>query len=86
MADIVQVEVARTVERDELLELLRARGLDAKPVDGDELPGIQIPCGGESARLCDEILDDLETWVAEAGIPLVPVRRDDVVLLRPPGS
>ena len=84
MPEIVQVEVARTAERDELLEVLRGRGLDARPVDGDESPGIEIPCGGDAARLCDELLSDLEAWIAEAGLPLVPVRNDGAVLLRPP--
>lgn len=86
MTDIVQVEVARTVEHDELLEVLRARGLQARPVDEGELPGIEIPCGEGALRPCDEVIDDLETWIAEAKIPLVPVRHDGAVLLRPPAS
>lgn len=84
MADTVQVEVARTIERDELLEVLRAHGLEAKPVEGDEL-GIEIPCDDEG-RLCDEVIADVEAFIAEAGLPLVPVRSNGAVFVRPPGS
>jgi hypothetical protein len=85
MADTVQVEVARTVERDELLEVLRAHGLDARPIEGDEL-GIEIPCEADEGRICDEVIADVEEFIAEAGLPLVPVRSNGAVFVRPPAS
>ena len=86
MTDTVQVEVARTIERDELLGVLKERGLEARAVDGDGMPGIEIPCGGEGERVCDEVLSELEAWIAESGLPLVPVNDNGAVFLRPPGS
>ncbi len=85
MADTVQVEVARTVERDELLEVLRAHGLDAKPVEGDAL-GIEIPCNADEGQLCDDVIAEVEEFIAEAGLPLVPVRTNGAVFVRPPAS
>lgn len=84
--DTVQVEVARTVERDALLAVLKEHGLEARAVDGEEMPGIEIPCGGEAGRGCDEVLAEVEAWIADSGLPLVPVKSNGAVLLRPPSS
>jgi hypothetical protein len=85
MAGTVQVEVARTIERDELLEVLRAHGLDARPSEGDEL-GIEISCETDEGDTCDEVIADVEAFIAAAGLPLVPVRTDGAVFVRPPAS
>ena len=85
MAESVHVEVARTVERDELLEVLHARGLDARPVEGDEV-GIEIPCDTDAGRVCDDVVADVEALIAESGLPLVPVRANGAVFIRPPAS
>jgi hypothetical protein len=85
MTDTVQVEVARRVERDELLEVLRAHGLDAQPIEGDEL-GIEIPCEADEGRVRDDLIADVEEFIAESGLPLVPVRANGAVFIRPPAS
>jgi hypothetical protein len=82
----IEVELARVVDRDELLERLRAHGFDAREPGDDDALSLEVPCGASADRACDEIVSALETWVAETRIPLVPERLADRVLLRPPGS
>jgi hypothetical protein len=84
MPDTVHVEVARTVERDELLKVLRGHGLDARALE-DGL-SIEIPCAEGEGRLCDEVIADVEEFIAASGLPLVPLRSDGAVLVRPPAS
>lgn len=79
--DTVRLETARTIDRDELAEALRQRGLEAKPLDGDETPGLEVRCDG-----CDDVLARIEAWLAESELPLVPIVADGRVLLRPPGG
>jgi hypothetical protein len=79
--DTVRLETARTIDRDELIEALRQRGLEAKPLDGDETPGLEVRCDG-----CDDVLGQIEAWLVESELPLVPLVVDGRVLLRPPGG
>ena len=87
MGEGIDVEVARVVDGEALLEVLRARGVEAEPLDDGDRLGFRIPCGEEGAeRLCDDVLAQVEALVAEAGLPLVPQRGDGFVFLRPPGD
>jgi hypothetical protein len=79
--DSVKLETARTIDRDELVDALRQRGLEAKPLDENDSPGLEVLCDG-----CEEVLAQIETWLAENELPLVPVLADGRVFLRPPGS
>lgn len=86
--DRVEVELARVVDRDRLLAALAERRIDAKAVDepGGRL-AIEVPCDdGDQGRVCDELLAELESWVTADGIPLVPLRTHDSIVLRPPGD
>ena len=85
-AETVHVEVARTAERDELLRALTQRGLDAHSVDDDAMPAIEVPCGDDADRSCEEVLGEVEAWIAESGVPLVPELAERAVFLRPPAS
>ena len=87
MADEIELQVARVVDREALLETLRARGVEAEPLDGDDVLGVRIPCGeGESERACEELLAQMEALVADSALPLVPQRGEGFVFLRPPGD
>jgi hypothetical protein len=87
MADSVHVEVPRIPDRDLLLAALEERGISGTPVDEDDgRLAVEIPCEGDSADLCADLVAELESWLAEAGLPFVPVPLDGRVLLRPPGS
>jgi hypothetical protein len=72
----VHVEAPRIPDRDELVLALRDDGLEARPVD--EL-GIEVAGDGD-------VLGDLESWIAESGIPLVSQSSDGTIFLRPPAS
>jgi hypothetical protein len=72
----MHVEVPRIPDRDALVALLRADGFDARPVD--EL-GIEVKGEGD-------VLGDLETWIAQTEIPLVPQPTERTIYLRPPAS
>jgi hypothetical protein len=72
----VHVEAPRIPDRDELVVALRRDGFDARPVD--EL-GIEVDRDGD-------VLGDLESWIAETGIPLVPQATPGTIFLRPPAS
>ncbi len=86
MGNTVEVELPRLPERDELLHALEAQGIDARAVDADDHIGIEVPCGEDADRTCDEIVHQLDAWVSATGLPLVPVKANGHVYLRPPGS
>ena len=85
-AETVHVEVAHTAERDELLRALNERGLDAHSVDDDAMPAIEVRCGDGADRSCEEVLGEVQAWIAESGVPLVPELAERAVFLRPPAS
>ena len=81
----IGVDVPTLPERDELLRALEARGLSPAAVDTDDHLGIEIPC--EDVELaCDEVMYELESWIAQTGLPLVPIKGDGHVYLRPPAG
>jgi hypothetical protein len=86
MSDTIDVDVARADYRDRVADMLRERGLQVRTIDEDGRSGIEVPCGKDAGRRCDEIVGELETWIAESGIPLVPEQLDDRIFLRPPAS
>lgn len=87
MSDAIELQVARVVDQEAILAVLKDRGIEVEPLDDGETLGFRIPCAdGESDRACSELLAQLESLVAETGLPLVPQRGDDFVFLRPPGD
>ena len=72
----MHVEAPRTPDRDQLVAALKQDGFDAQPVND---LGIEVKGDGD-------VLADLETWIAESGIPLVPQPVEDMIFLRPPAS
>jgi hypothetical protein len=79
----LEVDLPTIPDRDELIQALEARGLSPTPVDATDHVGIEIPCGDDDAA-CDEVISELESWIAETGLPLVPLKGDGRVYLRPP--
>ena len=72
----MHVEAPRTPDRDQLVAALKQDGFDVQPVND---LGIEVKGDGD-------VLADLETWIAETGIPSVPQPADDTIFLRPPAS
>jgi hypothetical protein len=86
--EMLEVEVARTVDRDQVLQALAARRIEAKPLDEhDGRLAIEVACAdGERDDVCDELFAELEAWITEEGVPLVPLRANGSIFLRPPGD
>ena len=83
----VHVGVARVGDRNHLLSVLRDRGLEPRELADDSLLGFEIPCDeGDPDRICADVLAEMETIVAESGLPLVPVKAEGAVFLRPPAT
>jgi hypothetical protein len=84
--DEVHVELPRINDRDQVLQALAQRGHEARPTEEDGWPAIEVPCGGDAGSACDDLVAELETLVGELEVPLVPVRGDGVIYLRPPAG
>jgi hypothetical protein len=87
MGESVELQVARIVDREALVEVLRANGIESEPIEEGGTLGVRVPCAdGDSERACEELLAQLEQLVAGAELPLVPQRGDGFIFLRPPGD
>lgn len=87
MSESIELQVARVVDREALLEVLSERGIEAELLDEGDVLGLRIPCDdGAADEACGDLLAQLEDLVAETGLPLVPQRGDGFVFLRPPGD
>lgn len=82
----MKVELARYPDRDLVIHALRAQGYAPRAVDADGVVGVEIPCGGDEGRACEELLHELETIVGDLDVPFVPVQGDGFIFLRPPGD
>jgi hypothetical protein len=83
MTETVQVEAARTPDRDRLLRKLREAGLEARPV---EEVCIEVPCGDGSEQACDDLFVHAENLILSIGAPFVPQKHEGVIYIRPPTS
>jgi hypothetical protein len=86
VADEVYVELPRVADRDRVLEALAQRGHEARPAEEDGWPAIEVPCDGDADTACADLVGELEALVGELDVPLVPVRGEGVVYLRPPAG
>ena len=75
------LETARTPDRNRLRAALAEGGFEARDLDEDGTPALEVPCEG-----CEDVLERIEAWLAETDLPLVPVLADGRVILRPPGE
>jgi hypothetical protein len=79
----LQVEAARIPDRDRLLQLLQAAGVDARPVNE---VGIEVPCADTSDPATDDLLGEIESVIFNLGAPFVPIKHEGVIYIRPPVS
>jgi hypothetical protein len=88
MADAVFVEMARPADARDVLEALGACGLTAELVQVDGSWEIEIVSSEEEAgHAVAEVSHALDAWVAECGIPFIPMRVGERRLaVRPPGD
>ena len=83
MTETVQVEAARIPDRDRLLQELLAAGIDAHPLDE---VCIEVPCGDDAARACEDLYAHAESVIMSLGAPFVPIKHEGVIYIRPPVS
>jgi hypothetical protein len=79
----IQVEMARTIDRDRLVESLGARGFEPRVLDEDGRLALEVPCH-DGPGACHELYEELEGWIADQGLPLVPLELNGSIVLRPP--
>jgi hypothetical protein len=78
----LHMETARTVDRDWLVRELEDHGYEARLVDD---VGVEIGCD-DATSACDELLHELETWIADRDLPLVPMKAEGAIYLGPPAG
>ena len=75
------------LDRDQLMSALEQRGLTPNVVEQAGEAVIEIPCAeGDNARLCDDVMTEVESLLAELELPLVPEQGDGQVFIRPPAG
>ena len=79
--DKIVLETARTVDRDQLRSALEEDGFEARPLEEDGVPCLEVPWDD-----CDGVLARIEAWLVERELPFVPESADGRVILRPPGG
>jgi hypothetical protein len=83
VADVLEIELPRVPDRDELLSSLREHGFDARAVDRDGFCALKVMDAGAGR----ELMEAVDTWIAESGVPLVPEHMSEgSCLLRPSGD
>jgi hypothetical protein len=86
MSESIELQVARIVDREALVQVLQSHGLAPEPFENAGVIGVRVPCGDEADHGCEELLARLEPLVADLELPLVPVRADGFVFLHPPAD
>jgi hypothetical protein len=83
VGDSLRVDLARIEERDQLVAALAERGYEARPLDDEGWAALDVPYGDGGH---DGLVSELESLVSELGLPVVPVRGEGVLYLRPPAD
>ncbi len=80
----IEVDLVRLVDGDGLREMLEANGFGCEVHDDGDRLCCRVTEDGDAPEEFGELL---ETWIAERGLPLIPLRLGDGhYLLRPPGD
>jgi hypothetical protein len=69
-----------------VVDALTEHGVESFEVDEEGYVRVEVPCGPDDERDCHELLSEIETWLAERGLPWVPEEVDGRVVIRPPAS
>jgi hypothetical protein len=69
-----------------VVETLSEHGIEALEVQEDGYVSVEVPCGEGDDRDCQELIADIESWLAERGLPFVPEEVDGRVVIRPPAT
>jgi len=69
-----------------VVDALTERGMDARTIEDGGVVAVEVPCDSDGNTDCSELLADIETWLAEEGLPFVPEEVEGRVLIRPPAA
>jgi hypothetical protein len=69
-----------------VVEALSEHGVESFEVDEDGYVSVEVPCGKGDTRDCQELIADIEAWLAERGLPFVPEEVDGRIVIRPPAT
>lgn len=69
-----------------VVDTLAEHGIEASEVEGDSYVSVEVPCGEGDTRDCHELIVEIESWLAERGLPFVPEEIDGRIVIRPPAS
>ena len=84
----IRVEFPCAIDTPALREALEAQGLATQVVGEDDVCGLEVGYSvDERDRLFSDVAHAVEGWLAERGMPLVPMRGvDGDCVLRPPAA
>jgi hypothetical protein len=69
-----------------VVDTLAEHGIEALEVEEDGYVAVEVPCGEGDDRDCQELIADIESWLAERGLPFVPEEVEGRVVIRPPAT
>ena len=69
-----------------VVETLTEHGVEAFEVEEDGYVSVNVPCGDGRSRDCQELIAEIESWLAERGLPFVPEEADGRIVIRPPAA
>ena len=69
-----------------VVDALSEHGIDSYEIEEDGYVSVEVPCEGGGEPDCHELIVDIETWLAERGLPFVPQEVDGRILIRPPAT
>jgi hypothetical protein len=67
-----------------VVDTLKEHGIES--VEEDGYVRVEVPCSEGDERDCHELIVDIESWLAEKGLPFVAEEVDGHVVIRPPAT
>ena len=69
-----------------VVDTLTEHGVESLEVEEDSYVRVEVPCSKGDERNCHELIVDIESWLAEKGLPFVAQEVDGRIVIRPPAT
>ena len=69
-----------------VVDTLKEHGIESLEVEEDNYVRVEVPCSEGDRRGCHELIVDIESWLAEKGLPFVAQEVDGRIVIGPPAS
>jgi hypothetical protein len=69
-----------------VVDTIKEHGIDSFEVEEDGSVRVEVPCSDGDERDCHELIVDIESWLAEKGLPFVAQEVEGRVVIRPPAT